>query len=193
MLEGKNVNLRVVEKEDLPLITEWTADPDFLGEYVALWQRSKMDWEKRYDNIKPEEKWFLIEKKDGSRIGFMQHYPTEGGYQDLGYAIIPSERGKGYCGEAVMLLVDYLFLSKDLVRIQAVTDARNVASQKILERAGFKKEGTMRKEEFIRGEWRDRSLYSILREEWREPKILKKNGGSPRAIRASSEKNCHTI
>jgi RimJ/RimL family protein N-acetyltransferase len=95
-------------------------------------------------------------------------------YQDLGYALVPSEREKGYCSEAVMLIVDYLFLSKGLVRIQAVTDARNVASQKILERAGFKKEGTMREEEFTRGEWRDRSLYSILREEWKEPKILTK-------------------
>ena len=171
MLEGKSVNLRVVEKEDLALVTEWTASPDFLGEYVAVWQKSRMDWEKRYENLKPEEKWFLIEKKDGTKVGFIQHFPMSC-YQELGYALVPSERGKGYCCEAVMLIVDYLFLSKDLVRIQAVTDARNVGSQKVLEKAGFKKEGTMRKEEFVRGEWRDRSLYSILREEWKEPKIL---------------------
>jgi RimJ/RimL family protein N-acetyltransferase len=173
LLEGNNVNLRVVEKEDLPLISEWMANPDFLGECVALWQKSRMDWEKRYDNLKPEEKWFLIEKKDGSKVGFIQHYPM-GSYQDLGYALVPNERGKGYCAEAVMLIVDYLFLSKDLVRIQACTDARNVDSQKVLEKAGFQKEGTMRKEEFIRGEWRDRYLYSLLKDEWKGPKILTK-------------------
>jgi len=61
-----------------------------------------------------------------------------------------------------------------LVRIQAVTDARNVASQKVLEKAGFQNEGRLRKEEFVRGEWRDRYLYSILREEWKEPKIVTK-------------------
>jgi len=49
-----------------------------------------------------------------------------------------------------------------------------VASQKILKKAGFKKEGTIRKNDFIRGEWRDRYLFSILREEWKEPKILTK-------------------
>jgi hypothetical protein len=43
LLEGKNVNLRVVEKEDLPLLVEWTANPDFLGEYVAFWQKSKAE------------------------------------------------------------------------------------------------------------------------------------------------------
>jgi len=105
LLEGKNVNLRVVEKEDLPLITEWTANLDFLGEYVAVWQKSKMDWEKRHDNLKPEEKWFLIEKKDGTKVGFIQHFPVSS-YQELGYALVPSERGKGYCSEAVMLIVD---------------------------------------------------------------------------------------
>jgi RimJ/RimL family protein N-acetyltransferase len=88
--------------------------------------------------------------------------------------LVPNERGKGYSSEAVELVVDYLFLSRDVVRIQAQTDVRNVASQKILEKAGFKKEGTIRKDDFIRGEWRDRYLFSILREEWKEPRILTK-------------------
>jgi ribosomal-protein-alanine N-acetyltransferase len=46
-----------------------------------------------------------------------------------------------------------------------------VASQKVLQKVGFKKEGIIRKSVFARGEWRDRALYSILREEWKEPKI----------------------
>jgi RimJ/RimL family protein N-acetyltransferase len=173
LLEGKTVNLRVVEKEDLTLISEWTADPDFLGEYVSFWQRSEAEWQNRYGSLPAEEKWFLIEKKDGTKVGFIQHFPIRS-FQELGYGLIPNERGKGYCSEAVGLVVDYLFLSKDVVRIQAQTDVRNVASQKILEKTGFKKEGTIRKDEFIRGEWRDRYLFSILREEWKEPRILTK-------------------
>ena len=86
--------------------------------------------------------------------------------------MILSERGKGYCTEAVRIMIDYLFLSKDRVRIQAQTETENLASQKVLEKAGFKKEGTLRKCDFSRGEWRDAYLYSILREEWKEPKIL---------------------
>jgi ribosomal-protein-alanine N-acetyltransferase len=71
-------------------------------------------------------------------------------------------------------MVDYLFLSKDIVRVQARTDVRNEGSQKVLGKAGFKKEGLVRKSLFARGEWRDFYLYSILREEWKEPKILTK-------------------
>jgi RimJ/RimL family protein N-acetyltransferase len=40
-----------------------------------------------------------------------------------------------------------------------------------LEKAGFKKDGTMRKY-FLRGELKDVYVYSILREEWKEPRIL---------------------
>jgi RimJ/RimL family protein N-acetyltransferase len=72
-------------------------------------------------------------------------------------------------------MVDYLFLSKDIARIQAIVQVRNVASQRGLEKAGFQREGTMRDESFDRGEWRDYYLYSILRRDWKEPKILTRN------------------
>jgi hypothetical protein len=61
---------------------------------------------------------------------------------------------------------------EEMMRIQATTDTRNLASQKVLEKTGFKKEGTLRKYMFVRGELRDQYLYSILREEWKEPRIL---------------------
>ncbi len=60
------------------------------------------------------------------------------------------------------------------MRVQAITGVDNFASQRILEKAGFTKEGTIRKSVFIRGVWQDGVLYSILREEWKEPKILTK-------------------
>jgi ribosomal-protein-alanine N-acetyltransferase len=82
------------------------------------------------------------------------------------------DRSKGYCTEATKIMVDYLFLSRDTVRVQASTDARNLASQKVLERADFKKDGTMRKYFFLRGELKDVYVYSILREEWKQPRIL---------------------
>ena len=173
MLKGNFVNLRVVEKEDLPLLTEWANNPEFGGEYEPLSQESKTELEKQYDKLTPKEKWFIIKKKDGSKIGFVTHFPI-GNLLTIGYTLIPDERNKGYCTEAVKIMVDYLFLSKDIVRIQAETNPRNLASQKVLEKVGFKKEGLVRKSIFIRGKWRDGLLYSILREEWKEPKILTK-------------------
>jgi len=168
--------LRIMEKEDLPLFAEWVNKPAVFGEYNPLHQMSRTEAEKMFENpleLKP----FIIEKKDGNKIGFVAHFyvlHVAGKQLEIGYSLVPSERGKGYCTEAVKIMVDYLFLSKDTMRIQAQTDQRNVGSQKVLEKAGFKKEGTLRKNFFMRGEWRDAYIYSILREEWKEPKILTK-------------------
>ena len=172
MLEGKTVNLRIVEKEDLPLWGDMNNNPENFGEFLWFPQQSRTEVEKRYDALTSDNKWFFIEKKDGTKIGGIVHFLR--GSLEIGYSLVPDERRKGYCSEAVEIMVDYLFLSKDIPRIQAHTDIENVASQKVLEKAGFKKEGILRKESFFRGEWRSSCVYSILREEWKEPKILKR-------------------
>jgi RimJ/RimL family protein N-acetyltransferase len=177
LLEGKNVNLRVMEKEDLPLFLDWVNKPELIGEYNPLRQMSRDEIEKGYEKRSLEQTEFIIEKEDGSKIGYIWHFcgpHPMGKMLEIGYFLIPSERGKGYCTEAVNIMLDYLFLSRDIVRIQAHAELRNVASQKVLEKTGFKREGTVRKSIFNRGEWRDVYLYSILREEWKEPRILTK-------------------
>ena len=174
------MNLRVMEKEDLPLLAEWFNNPEVVGEYQGLRQFSKSEFEKTFGTEdKHEMKDFFIEKKDGTKIGIITHFYVlhpvgSTRLLEIGYTMLPNERRKGYCSEATNIMVDYLFLSKDTMRIQATTDARNLASQKLLEKADFKKEGPMRKCAFVRGEWRDFYLYSILREEWKEPRILTK-------------------
>jgi RimJ/RimL family protein N-acetyltransferase len=163
-----------MEKEDVPFLVDWWSNPDF-GEYFSPTQTTMTGMEKFLENTVFEPKGFIIEKKDGSKIGYVWHFNMLNPYMsmlELGYGLVPSERGKGYCTEAAQLMVDYLFLSRDIVRIFATTHPKNVISQKILEKVGFKREGTMRKCYFYRGEWTDMFIFSILREEWKEPKIL---------------------
>ena len=169
MLEGKTVNLRVVEKEDLPLFAEWLNDPKFIGEYES--QETVADLEKSYS--RSGSQWFFIEKKDGTKIGWAAKY-LEGERTTIGYGVILKERCKGYATEAATIIVDYLFLTKNVVCIQADTSTLNIASQRVLEKVGFRKDGVIRKDFFSSGKWRDSYLYSILREEWKEPKMLTK-------------------
>ena len=171
MLEGKTVNLRLVEREDLPLLIDWNSNSEFYGEYSPLRQFSRAEWEKRCDNLTADTKWFFIEKKDGTKIGEIGHNML-GKFLEIYYYLVQSERGKGYGTEAVMIMVDYLFLSRELMRVQATTEVSNIVSQRVLEKVGFTKEGIIRKSNFSRGKWCDDCLYSILREEWKEPKIL---------------------
>jgi RimJ/RimL family protein N-acetyltransferase len=73
LLEGKNVNLRVMEKEDLPLFAEWINKPEFIGEYNPLRQTSRTEIEKDNEKSSLEKIEFIIEKKDGSKIGYICH------------------------------------------------------------------------------------------------------------------------
>jgi RimJ/RimL family protein N-acetyltransferase len=181
MLEGKKVRLRLRDKEDLDFFFSFWNNIDFYGEYEAIQpQISRAEAEKRIETSQQAASgvnwtWFVIEKNDGTKIGFIIHYTNQpSGSLSVGYALAPNERGKGYGTEALKIMVDYLFLTRDIMRIQAATDVRNVASQRILEKAGFKREGTIRKSDFVRGQWVDDYIYGIVREEWKEPTVLTK-------------------
>jgi RimJ/RimL family protein N-acetyltransferase len=180
LLEGKLVNLRVMEREDVDFLAEHINNIDCMGEYWSdVEQVSRSELMKGYfDNpsnlfILLEAKKFIIQKKDGTKIGEIRHFLDKPHHlMELACWLVPSERKKGYATEATQLMVDYLFLSKEISRIQAIVDVRNKASQRVLEKAGFQREGTVRDGHFNLGEWRSDYLYSILRRDWKEPKIL---------------------
>jgi RimJ/RimL family protein N-acetyltransferase len=175
LLEGKNVNLRLIEKEDLPLWMQWANDPEFWGEYNPLSQVTKAEVEKNWEGPYKGKR-FFIEKKDGTKLGFIgsgEMLPGEPQHLIIGYSLLPAERGKGYGTEAVALLVDFLFLSADIVRISAFVDPGNPASQRVLEKSGFKREGTIRRLGFLRGKWSDFIFYGIIREDWKPTGMLK--------------------
>ncbi|MFW9830476.1 MAG: GNAT family N-acetyltransferase [Candidatus Thorarchaeota archaeon] len=170
MLKGKRVNLRLLEKDELPLIREWLNEQEIEGEFEPISQVTIGDLEKQYETNR-EGQWFVVQKSDGTKIGYIAHFLSSG-HRAIGYALLPSERGQGYGTESVLIMVDYLFLTKNIVRIQAETHPQNIASHRVLEKAGFVKEGVIRQSFFSRGVWRDTVLFSILREEWKGPRIL---------------------
>ena len=190
MLEGKRINLRIAEKEDVALLVQWFNDVGFAGNYQNFpEQTSKVQLEKRILEQKLyHTEWvdFIIEKKDRTEIGWAAHYVSAPnfGWIEIGYTIVPSERNKGYGTEAIQILVDYLFLTRDVVRIQAVVHVGNTASQRALEKTGFKREGTLRKALWnAEGKWADAYIYGILKEEWEEPKVLTKFSSKGAVVR----------
>ena len=171
MFEGRNVNLRKAEKDDVSSVLEWWGNSEYMGDFqdVMTISRAKMEKVMLKDTI-----FFIIEKKDGTKIGHIGGWMRGRISMEIGFALVPRERGKGYGTEAIRMMVDYLFSERDVVRVQAPAATGNMASQKALEKAGFSREGLMRKSWHAKGEYIDQYLYSVLREEWKEPKILKR-------------------
>lgn len=80
---------------------------------------------------------------------------------ELGYWLAESHWGNGIVTAAVNQMVDYGFKTFDITRIFARPFGTNVASQKVLEKAGFKLEARFEKNLFKNGEYLDELVYAI--------------------------------
>lgn len=83
----------------------------------------------------------------------------------LGYWIAETHNGKGYATEAVQLATRFAFDHAGLHRVQAGTLLHNVASQRVLEKAGYRFEGVSPRYLRIDGRWQDHRMYAITIED----------------------------
>lgn len=83
---------------------------------------------------------------------------------EMGYYIGKRYWGNGYATEAVRQTVKYVFENSDILRIFAEPFARNVASCRVLEKAGFVSEGTLRSNAVKNGKVLDMKMYAVVRE-----------------------------
>ena len=82
---------------------------------------------------------------------------------ELGYYIAEECWGKGITTEAVKQLCDYVFSNTDIIRIYAEPFAYNIGSCRVLEKAGFQYEGTLRSNALKNGNVFDMKMYSKLK------------------------------
>ena len=82
---------------------------------------------------------------------------------ELGYYIAEEYWGKGIMTEAVKQLCDYVFSHTDIIRIYAEPFAYNIGSCRVLEKAGFQYEGTLRSNALKNGIVLDMKMYSKLK------------------------------
>ena len=84
---------------------------------------------------------------------------------ELGYWLGEPFWGRGIMTAAVETMCREGFAAWDIVRIHAEAFARNAASRRVLEKAGFALEGTLRRSVYKNGEMLDSCIYALVREE----------------------------
>ena len=80
----------------------------------------------------------------------------------IGYSLDKQYNGKGYTTEAVSLAVEFAFNELKLHRVDAGVMLSNIGSMRVLEKAGFHKEGIEQKGVKINGQWEDHQIFSII-------------------------------
>jgi ribosomal-protein-alanine N-acetyltransferase len=84
----------------------------------------------------------------------------------LGYWVDQQHQGRGLATEAVHATTTFAFSSGQLHRVQAAVMPRNGASLRVLEKAGYRREGFAERYLYIAGRWEDHVLYAMTAEEW---------------------------
>jgi L-amino acid N-acyltransferase YncA len=89
--------------------------------------------------------WLVVRRADGRILGDLGTHgpPDRQGCVEIGYSLAPSARGQGIGTAAVAALVRRLAAVPGIRRVTAVTGTQNTASRRLLERQGFRIEGTL--------------------------------------------------
>ena len=146
------VRLRPVREEDLEPMARFSLEPEALGEFEWTGftdpRARRRRWEE--DGLLGDDSSVLaVVLADDAFIGIVSwrnvslvvtrgapRRPSPVLRLEIGIALLPEHRGRGYGTAAQRLLVDYLFETTPVHRIQAGTEAGNLAEQRALEKVG---------------------------------------------------------
>jgi RimJ/RimL family protein N-acetyltransferase len=97
---------------------------------------------------------------------------VEFGQLEVGWVLHPAAHGRGYATEAALAVLGLGFNQLKAHRISAQLDPRNEASARLCERLGMKPEGVLRQNEYLKGEWTDTAIYSVLIDEFEQDETV---------------------
>jgi [ribosomal protein S5]-alanine N-acetyltransferase len=174
VLETNRLILRRIEEGDAHDIFKYLSDKEVMKHYGTEPFQTVDEAIRaisRYESLFTEKRgirWGITSKGDNKVIGscffydmVSEHYRT-----DLGFVLNKDFWGQGIAQEAVKAAIKYGFENLNINRIQAVIEPPNLASQKLVERLGFRREGLLRSYEYFCGKFDDLYMYSLLRSDF---------------------------
>lgn len=168
--------LRPFTDDDLDALHDIQGRPD-VARYLYWAPRSRDETREMLDRVKRmtaiEEgsdalRLAAVLPYSGTLIGdvSLQQISREHLQGEIGFVLHPDHQGRGYATEASAVLLRLGFEKLGLHRIIGRCDARNIASTRVMERLGMRREAHFRENEFVKGEWCDELVYAILAAEW---------------------------
>jgi RimJ/RimL family protein N-acetyltransferase len=164
------VSLQPVGAGDLERLVSFFTEPGLAGEFQWFGYRfgRAEHLRRRWAEdglVGAEESFLAVMVEGGVCAGWVGWRPAgPQGNHEIGAALFPEHRERGVGTEAQRLLVGYLLATTTAHRIQAGTEADNLAEQRALEKVGFVREGVMKGAYFRDGCWRDSVMYGLTRD-----------------------------
>ena len=163
--ETERLRIRPMSAADVPALTEWMPDPSI----YTYWGKGPSKGEKNPQLLfekeaKPTKSLHMgIALKDADQvIGDIWVYLIENDRMaSVAVRLSSNYQGKGYGTEALSAMTKFCFENTELKRLWTEVDTRNIASQKMLEKCGYTREGLIRQGKMV-NTWCDYYIYGIL-------------------------------
>ncbi|MHA2226416.1 MAG: GNAT family N-acetyltransferase [Candidatus Hodarchaeales archaeon] len=186
LFQGKNIELRAFEAEDIPRLYEYLNHPLLSGRRYIPWEFSDLHplSKKKCEAI--YQKW--SELKKGFTLGIYLNESNElighvvcdwewdTHSTSLAVLISPSYQRKRYGSEALSLLFSYLYGYTPAYNVNCWIADWNNEGRAFAQNHGFSESGRMRRVGTRQGKYYDMVLMDILRDEWKNKVGGKKNG-----------------
>jgi [ribosomal protein S5]-alanine N-acetyltransferase len=171
VLRTERLVLRAIEATDAEALHAMRSDPptmEFIARPVSTSMERTLELMATIAKDRAENNgitWAITWKDEDKLIGTIGYYRLKKEHfrGEVGYMLSADQRGKGVMGEALEAVVQCGFDRFGFHSIEAVTDPRNTASNKLLERHGFIREGLFKENHYWNGEFQDSAVWSRLK------------------------------
>lgn len=165
VIETARLRLRPMTADDVPALQEWMTDRTL---YV-YWGKGPGKTDKNpallFERPEKPAKSFHLgieERASGKVIGELWVYLIVGDRMaTVAIRLAPACQGRGYGTEALAAMTRFCFEHTELRRLVAEVDVRNLASQRMLEKCGYMREGLIRQGKMV-STWCDYYIYAML-------------------------------
>lgn len=172
-LSSDRIVLREFTRDDFDGVHNYASDPEVV-KYMSWGPNTRSETRRFLERniqaqvVQPRTDYNLAITLNGELIGGcgLTIHSLSDKRAEIGYCIRRVDWGKGVGTEVAALLIRFGFNQLKMHRIEAKCDPDNIASYKIMEKNGMQREGILRQDKNIRGEWCDSYIYSILVQEW---------------------------
>lgn len=175
MLRGAKVGLRARHEEDIPILRAElyndvvNASRAEGGPWRPMGPASKDARLLVDDTAQDRVPFSVVESEGGTLVGTATLWgiDTHNRIAHIGLGLLPASRGKGYGTDVVAVLCHYGFVVRGLHRLQIETLADNAAMLGAAGRNGFVREGVLRANAWVMGEYLDEVVLGLLAQEWK--------------------------
>jgi len=171
-LRGEKTRLVPVDKRlHLENALRWMNDPEvtqYLLITAGVTPGMEEEWMDRVQKRDVEYVWAILDDQD-RHIGFTGIHRINWRLRNGATGTVIGEKsawGKGYGTDVMRIRTKFAFEILNLHRLESEARIDNIASQRALEKAGYRREGTARKKLYYGGRWYDTILYAILDEDY---------------------------